>query len=95
MGTKYVLRSHLKEVMEKDFRGISANKLAATIGERRSTLNDLINNKDMETRHIPARLIAKLCVWFKITPSDLFSVIVINEDEEGEGKVVERLSNKY
>jgi DNA-binding Xre family transcriptional regulator len=78
---KYILQSHLKELCEQ--REISANRLAVEIEERRSTLNDLVTNKDMETRHIPARLIAKLCVFFDVTPSELFVVLEI-DDNTGE-----------
>ncbi|MDP9742857.1 UNVERIFIED_ORG: transcriptional regulator with XRE-family HTH domain [Bacillus sp. B2I3] len=96
MGTKYVLRSHLKELMEtcRNGEGISANELANFIDERRSTLNDLINNKDMETRRIPARLFAKLCVFFKVTPSELFSVVVIHEDEGVERRIEQVLKDR-
>ena len=77
LSKKYVLRSHLKELCSE--KGISANKLATEIDERRSTLNDLIANKDMETRHIPARLIAKICVFFGVTVNELFTVLEIDE----------------
>lgn len=79
---KIVLRCHLKELMEEynNGEGISANKLATTINERRSTLNDLIANKDMETRHIPARLLAKLAFFFGVTLNDIFTVVAIDEE---------------
>ncbi|MDM5283115.1 helix-turn-helix domain-containing protein [Peribacillus frigoritolerans] len=82
---KYVLRCHLKELCERD--GISANKLATAIDERRSTLNDLINNNDMETRHIPARLIAKLCGYFKVSPAELFTTWTINIETDEERRI--------
>ncbi|MDM5155669.1 helix-turn-helix transcriptional regulator [Bacillus sp. DX1.1] len=53
---------------------ISANQLAITIEERRPTINNLINNKEMDKRQIPARLIAKLCIHLNVTPNDLFEV---------------------
>lgn len=70
--TNVYLKCNLKDIMETNTT--SANKLAKDINERRSTINDLINNNDMDRRQIPARLIAKLCIYFEVTPSDLFEV---------------------
>ncbi len=67
-----LLYCKLDEIMKQ--RDISANHLSIEINERRSTINDLRNNNDMGTRHIPARLIAKLCFYLDVTPSDLFEV---------------------
>jgi DNA-binding Xre family transcriptional regulator len=67
-----VLICRLREILIE--RNISANKLSNDIIERRSTLNNLINNKEMDKRQIPARLIAKLCFYLNITPSELFEV---------------------
>jgi DNA-binding Xre family transcriptional regulator len=71
------LHCHLKSLMNK--KGISANALSKEIGERRSTLNDLIRNKDIENRYVSTRLIVKLCLYFDVTPSDLFSIVEIDE----------------
>lgn len=67
-----LLVCNLKEILQK--KRISANFLANTIEERRSTINNLINNNDMGKRQIPARLIAKLCYFLNVTPSDLFEI---------------------
>ncbi|MDO3675545.1 helix-turn-helix domain-containing protein [Paenibacillus ehimensis] len=67
------LHCHLGEIIKK--KNISALKLSTEIKYRRSTINDLINNVDMENKRIPAELIAKLCAYFNITPNELFSVI--------------------
>lgn len=75
---KHVLYCRLKKLMSAydEGKGISASKLATEIDERRSTLNDLIANKDMDTRRIPARLIVKLCDFFKVPVSELFKVAI-------------------
>ncbi|PRS16522.1 XRE family transcriptional regulator [Bacillus paralicheniformis] len=70
--SKIYLHCNLKKYLDKV--GLSANAFAKLIEERRSTINDLINNKDMDTRRIPARLIAKICHELDITPSELFEV---------------------
>lgn len=81
---KFRLHCHLKKLMIK--KGISANALSKEIEERRSTLNDLIANKGMESRYISTRLILKLCLYFDVTPSELFSIVEIN-DTESEKKI--------
>ncbi|GKV57020.1 hypothetical protein NCCP2222_29670 [Sporosarcina sp. NCCP-2222] len=67
-----MLNCRLKDILHS--KNLSANKLSNDIDERRTTINDLVNNKEMEKRQIPARLIAKLCAYLDITPSDLFEV---------------------
>ncbi|MFC5650921.1 helix-turn-helix domain-containing protein [Paenibacillus solisilvae] len=67
------LHCTLKDILkEKD---ISALQLSKDIDHRRSTINDLINNKDIDVKRIPAQLIARLCAYLDVTPSDLFKVI--------------------
>lgn len=67
-----ILHCNLDHLLEKT--GVSALQLSEDIGHRRSTINDLIHNKDMESKRIPASLIAKLCVYFDVTPSELFEI---------------------
>lgn len=71
-NSKVILICNLKTILQQ--KGISANQLANSIQERRSTINDLINNNDMDRRQIPARLFAKLCDFLDVTPSELFEV---------------------
>ncbi|WP_106766464.1 helix-turn-helix domain-containing protein [Paenibacillus faecalis] len=75
---RVVLYSKLGELLDK--HGISALKLSEDIDHRRSTINELVHNKDMESKRIPASLIAKLCAYFDVTPNDLFEVRVIESD---------------
>ncbi|MEK3733783.1 helix-turn-helix transcriptional regulator [Paenibacillus sp. FSL M8-0334] len=67
-----VLYSKLGELIDK--HGISALKLSEDIDHRRSTINELVHNKEMENKRIPASLIAKLCAYFNVTPNELFEV---------------------
>lgn len=67
-----LLICNLRELLSR--KNISANKLSHDINERRSTINDLINNKQMDKRQIPARLIAKICIYLDVSPSDLFEI---------------------
>ncbi|MFD1957146.1 helix-turn-helix domain-containing protein [Paenibacillus thailandensis] len=66
------LHCNLGDILKK--KGISALQLSKDLDHRRSTINDLINNRDIDSRRIPAQLIARLCVYLNITPNDLFSV---------------------
>jgi excinuclease UvrABC nuclease subunit/DNA-binding Xre family transcriptional regulator len=70
---KVVLQCNLQRIL--DDKGISKNKLAAEIGERRATINDLCANKEMQIRRIPASLIAKLCLHLDISMNELFEII--------------------
>ncbi|MEK4006072.1 helix-turn-helix domain-containing protein [Paenibacillus sp. FSL H3-0333] len=72
----FILYCKLGELLEK--YNISTNKLSDDIGHRRSTIIDLLHNKDMENKRIPASLIVKLCKYFDITPNDLFEIKQIN-----------------
>lgn len=74
-----VLMCNLKSILNE--KNISANKLANEINERRSTINDLINNNSMSKRQIPARMIAKICFYLNVSPSELFTVITSEDDE--------------
>lgn len=76
-----ILKCHLRDIMNayNDGEGISGNQLSKLINERRSTLNELAGNYDMDSRRIPARLVAKLCVFFDVSTSDLFTVKYVNE----------------
>lgn len=70
--TNAKLKCHLGEILKE--RGISALQLSKDINFRRSTINNLINNRDMDSRRIPAQLIAKLCDYLDVTADDLFTV---------------------
>ncbi|CDN42194.1 helix-turn-helix transcriptional regulator [Paenibacillus sp. P22] len=67
------LRCNLGEILKA--RGISALKLSKDVDHRRSTINDLINSRDLNSKRIPAQLIARICVYLDVTPNDLFTVI--------------------
>jgi len=67
------LQCHLKKYLEE--RDISVRKLSEEINERRDTINDLANNRDMNNRRIPASLLAKLMMYFDVTLDDLFTLI--------------------
>lgn len=69
------LYCRLGEVLKE--KEISAAQLSKDIGHRRSTINEIINNQDIMTKRIPAQLIARVCVYLKVTPNDLF--IISNE----------------
>ncbi len=72
MVSKFILRCHLGDVLKN--RGIPVLKLSKEINCPLPTLNDLINNKHMDSRQIPAQLIANLCAYFDLAPNKLFSV---------------------
>lgn len=72
METQCILKCKLKPILQN--RNISVNKLSQEIGERRSTINDLINNKDMGTKRIPATLIAKLSMYLDLSLDEMFEV---------------------
>lgn len=76
------MRFNLQELMIE--KGISGNGLAKAIDERPATLHDLIENRDMDSRRIPARIIAKLCDYFDITPNELISIVKVDDDQENE-----------
>lgn len=63
-------------------KGISVLKLSQDIGHRRSTINELINEVDINYKRIPASLIANLCSYLQITPNDLFKVIEEKEKND-------------
>lgn len=67
------LRCNLGEILKK--KGVSALQLSKEIEHRRSTINDLINNNDIDSRRIPAQLIARVCAYLDVTPNELFTVI--------------------
>jgi Predicted transcriptional regulator len=68
----YVLYCKLGELLEES--KVSLNKLSEDIGHRRSTIIDLLHNRDMENKRIPASLIVKICIYFNISPNDLFEI---------------------
>lgn len=71
-NSESVLYCKLGEIIKK--HNISVLKLSEDIDHRRSTIADLANNKNMEKKKISASLMIKLCLYFDITPNDLFEV---------------------
>ncbi|MEC0180661.1 helix-turn-helix transcriptional regulator [Paenibacillus peoriae] len=71
-NNEWILYCKLGEIIEK--HDVSALKLSEDIDHRRTTITDLIHNKDMVNKRIPASLITKLCVYFDVTPNDLFEI---------------------
>ncbi|SFS76151.1 helix-turn-helix transcriptional regulator [Paenibacillus sp. 453mf] len=69
---KAILQCNLGNILKE--KEISALKLSKDLDYRRSTINDLVTNREMEHKRIPATLIARLCVYLEITPNDLFTV---------------------
>jgi DNA-binding Xre family transcriptional regulator len=53
---------------------ISVLKLSKEIGHRRTTIMELMHNTNMEKKKISAELIMKLCLYFEVTPNDLFEI---------------------
>ncbi|MCE3199208.1 helix-turn-helix domain-containing protein [Paenibacillus sonchi] len=53
---------------------ISVLKLSKEIGHRRTTIMELMHNTNMEKKKISAELIMKLCLYFEVSPNDLFEV---------------------
>jgi DNA-binding Xre family transcriptional regulator len=53
---------------------MSVLKLSEEIGHRRTTIMELVHNSNMEKKKISATLITKLCIYFNITPNDLFEI---------------------
>lgn len=70
---KVKLQCHLKEILKE--RGLSEKKLSEEIGERTKTINDLANNKDMNSRRIPASLLAKLLSYLGVSFDEIFTVV--------------------
>lgn len=74
------LQCHLKDILKE--KNISIRKLSEEINERRLTISDLANNKEMNNRHIPASLLAKLRTYLNVSFDELFTVIEENKDKE-------------
>ncbi|WP_343222029.1 helix-turn-helix transcriptional regulator [Paenibacillus tritici] len=53
---------------------ISVLKLSKEIGNRRTTIMKLMHNSNMDKKIVSAELIMKLCLYFDVTPNDLFEV---------------------
>ncbi|ASA19485.1 helix-turn-helix domain-containing protein [Paenibacillus donghaensis] len=68
----YTLYCNLDTILKE--RGISVLKLSKEIGHRRSTIMELMHNTNMEKKRISAELIMKLCLYFEVSPNDLFDV---------------------
>ncbi|OAX49300.1 helix-turn-helix domain-containing protein [Paenibacillus sp. AD87] len=70
---KVTLHCKLDEILKKH-NNMSVNKLSEEIGHRRTTIMELLHNTNMDKKKISASLIVKLCVYFDITPNDLFEI---------------------
>nr|WP_246553662.1 helix-turn-helix domain-containing protein [Paenibacillus tritici] len=44
------------------------------MGNRRTTIMKLMHNSNMDKKIVSAELIMKLCLYFDVTPNDLFEV---------------------
>lgn len=77
-----ILHCHLETYLKE--HDISIRKLAEELNESRATLNDLVYNRDMNTRRIPASLLAKLMTYFNVTLDDLFTLIEEKEHEKSQ-----------
>ncbi|MNN30493.1 Helix-turn-helix domain protein [compost metagenome] len=69
---EYTLHCKLDELLKQ--RGVSILKLSQDIGHRRTTIMELAHNSEMEKKKISAALIMKLCLYFNVTPNDLFEI---------------------
>jgi DNA-binding Xre family transcriptional regulator len=66
------LHCRLGEILKE--KEMSALQLSMEVKHRRATINDLINNREMNKKRIPAQLIARICTVLDITPDQLFRV---------------------
>ncbi|MEK5023803.1 MULTISPECIES: helix-turn-helix domain-containing protein [Paenibacillus] len=69
---EYTLYCKLDTILKE--RGISVLKLSKEIGHRRTTITELMHNNNMDKKKISAELIMKLCLYFDVSPNDLFEV---------------------
>ncbi|MRN53128.1 helix-turn-helix domain-containing protein [Paenibacillus monticola] len=69
---EYTLYCKLDKILKE--RNISVLKLSKEIGHRRTTIMELIHNTNMDKKKISAELIMKLCLYFEVSPNDLFEV---------------------
>lgn len=69
---KYTLHCKLEQILKA--RNISVLKLSNEIGHRRTTIMELVHNTNMDKKKISAELIMKLCLYFEVSPNDLFEV---------------------
>ncbi|MCP3747568.1 MULTISPECIES: helix-turn-helix domain-containing protein [Paenibacillus] len=69
----YILYCKLDEILKRH-DNMSVLKLSEEIGHRRTTIMELLHNTNMEKKKISASLITKLCVYFDVTPNDLFEI---------------------
>ncbi|AKG33629.1 DNA-binding protein [Paenibacillus durus ATCC 35681] len=70
---RYTLHCKLDEIL-KEHDNMSVLKLSKEIGHRRTTIMELMHNTNMEKKKISAALIVKLCLYFDISPNELFEV---------------------
>lgn len=69
----YTLHCKLSEIL-KAHDNMSVLKLSEEIGHRRTTIMELVHNTNMDKKKVSTSLIVKLCLYFNITPNDLFEV---------------------
>lgn len=69
---EYTLYCKLETILKE--HDISVLKLSKEIGHRRTTIMELMHNTNMEKKKISAELIMKLCLYFEISPNELFEV---------------------
>lgn len=68
----YTLHCKLDEILRA--HDISVLKLSNEIEHRRTTIMELVHNTNMDKKKISAELIMKLCLYFEVSPNDLFEV---------------------
>ncbi|MBP2114053.1 helix-turn-helix transcriptional regulator [Paenibacillus silagei] len=69
---KYTLHFKLDQILK--VHNISVLKLSNEIGHRRTTIMELVHNTNMDKKKISAELIMKLCLYFEVSPNDLFEI---------------------
>ncbi|MEK3875671.1 helix-turn-helix transcriptional regulator [Paenibacillus sp. FSL H8-0122] len=69
---KYTLHCKLDKILKA--HNISVLKLSNEIGHRRTTIMELVHNTNMDKKKISAELIMKLCLYFEVSPNELFEV---------------------
>ena len=68
------LKCNFKKIL-KD-KDISINKLSREIKERRATISELSNNKNISNKYLSPKLLAKICLYLDIDLNELFDIMV-------------------
>jgi hypothetical protein len=84
MNSKFDVTLHCKLRKILEDRDVSIKKLSEQIGERRLTISEVVNNKEITNKRLPVTLVAKLLVYFNVKFEDLFEVVPNNEKPPNE-----------